>query len=733
MGEIENMNKIQDCIKRLESIFAALIEIESLEKKLYYINNLSQVSTFNHSHGAAKIFFKNFNSEDEIILKLLVVIGQEHILLNLFHDQKALKHFLSHIKEIDEFYETSHGLLAYQITVLKLILDQPQVTSQTLNTSIRYLEPPHTDISQDSREVRSAIRNALQNLIHVAEIYPIGGAGERLNLRDTETDESLPVALLPFLGNNLLDGLIRDVQAREFLYFKLTGKQLITPIAMMTSFENHNDTHIHNICEKRKWFNRSKDNFFIFTQPMVPVVTAQGNWLLASLAQVNLKPSGHGVIWKLAQKKGVFNWFKQHQRTKMLTRQINNPIAGVDSGILSFMGIGFRDKKVFGFASCDRFVNTSEGMDVLIEENTAGGFLYKLTNVEYTEFVKKGIDDEPEHENSKFSKFPANTNLLFVDINEAEKAIEKNPVPGLLINMKSSLPYISSQGVLSSIKAGRLESTMQNIADEIVDIFPKQIEENEYKNLRSYLTYNSRVKTISVTKRCFNIETAHTETPENCFYDILQNHYDLLQNHCQMDIPPLNSFQEYLEQGPSFHMNYHPACGPLFSIIAQKIRGGKMAEKSELQLEIAEIDIENIDLKGSLIIEATDVMGGVDERGILNYGKYYGKCTLKNVKVVNKGINKQAPNCYWKNEINRLESLNIKLIGDAEFIAENVTFNGNFEIEVKDGERIVVTQEEDDGYALKIHRQDKSFPIRGQAYWSYSFDNEDRIVLNRVV
>lgn len=34
------------------------------------------------------------------------------------------------------------------------------------------------------------------------------------------------------------------------------------------------------------------------------------------------KPGGHGVIWKLAYDKGVFNWFYDHGRKGATVRQV---------------------------------------------------------------------------------------------------------------------------------------------------------------------------------------------------------------------------------------------------------------------------------------------------------------------------------------------------------------------------------------------------------------------------
>lgn len=46
----------------------------------------------------------------------------------------------------------------------------------------------------------------------MGEIYPLGGAADRLGLVDPETGECLPAAMLSYCGRTLLEGLIRDLQ-----------------------------------------------------------------------------------------------------------------------------------------------------------------------------------------------------------------------------------------------------------------------------------------------------------------------------------------------------------------------------------------------------------------------------------------------------------------------------------------------------------------------------------------
>lgn len=48
---------------------------------------------------------------------------------------------------------------------------------------------------------------------------------------------------------------------------------------------------------------------------------------------------------------------------------------------------------------------------------------------------------------------------------------------------------------------------------------------------------------------------------------------------------------EYLVNGPGMIFLFHPALGPLWSVVAQKVQGGRMALGSELVLEVAEAQV----------------------------------------------------------------------------------------------------------------------------------------------
>jgi hypothetical protein len=717
---------IQDQIPVLESLCKRLKNARDIHEKLEIINQQSQVQDF-QSTDRYQDFLNHFLDPDrEFVVKAVVSTGQGPTVFEGMEDipdrADQLSKLIADLLELEEFYYTIGGIVGYHLTILKLISEK-ESGRKPIEENIQYYKPEGMDLTENKPEVHRAVRCGIESLKKMAEIYTVGGAADRLQLKDEITGEPLPSAQLHFGGHTLLERLIRDLQGREYLYYKLFGEQLVTPIVMMTSHEKHNHARIYRLCKECEWFGRSPENFKIFIQPLVPVVTKEGKWVMCSPLKPMVKPGGHGVIWKKALDVGVFDWLKERNRSKALVRQINNPVAGVDHGLLALTGIGCWQDKHFGFASCFRRLNTPEGMNILIEKKIPDGYEYLITNIEYTDFEQKGIEDTPESKGSLYSRFPANTNILFIDLQAVEKAVNTCPIPGMLINMKNSTMTMDSAGRQIPVQAGRLESTMQNIADYLVDIFPTPLKEGERDQLRTFLTYNLRRKTISVTKESYTGKCLFG-TPEGCFYELMQNYRDLLANYCHMEMPSLPEEKDYIEEGPSFIAHFHPVLGMLFHVIGQKIRGGVVAPGSEWVMEIAEADIENLKLNGSLLIQA-DQMTGHKENQMIIFGDQCGKCILKNVTVENEGIDWDKPNRFWKNEISRKECLEIILHGNAEFFAEEVTLRGGRRIEVPHGHRMIASENEGELF-FKI--ENISSPTWS---WKYTFGPNDQIILSK--
>lgn len=722
------METSEQQIQFLDRLWMRLQTSSLYKEKIATLDEQPSIKKFLQSSVALQQYLQDCSEGEVYAIKSIIAIGQGPIVFRIPNDlqdpKPLLRSLVSTLLEVEKFYEPIGGIIGYHSTVLKLIHDKEHIKSSPLSS--RYHHPVGLNIDAANPEIDRAIRWGIDQLFEIAELYPVGGAGDRLNLVDEKTQTLLPAAVLPFLGKTLLEGLIRDLQAREYLYFKLSGRQTTTPVAMMTSEEKNNHSHMMNICSTKNWFGRGKESFFFFMQPLVPVITREGNWSLVGPLQLSLKPGGHGVIWKLAEDKGAFDWLATLHRKKLLIRQINNPIAGIDHGLLAFSGLGSNNSKAFGFMSCERRLNAPEGVDIITESKSGEGYDYCMTNIEYTEFEQRGITETPLNPDSPYSSYPCNTNILFADIPSIRSALEKCPFPGKLINMKQFVPYTDSSGNTSYIEGGRLETTMQNIADTFIFHSTRQLKKNEFADsLQTFLTYNKRIKTISTTKKSYHAGEPIADTPEQAFYDLQDNCRDLLANYCDFSLPGAQTAKEYLSKGPNILFLYHPALGPVYNIIAQKVSGGAMAQNSELQLEIAEVDIKGLELDGSLLITATQPLGTVDSDGILSYS-HGNSCVLHNVKVRNKGIDREAANIYWRNQISRHEAVEIVLEEGAEFHAEDVVFEGAHKFIVPSGYKLTVRQGK--GKELIKELQPISKP---SWHWEYSYDSNDKIILKK--
>ncbi len=99
---------------------------------------------------------------------------------------------------------------------------------------------------------------------------------------------------------------------------------------------------------------------------------------------------------------------------------------------------------------------------------------------------------------------------------------------------------------------------------------------------------------------------------------------------------------------------------------------------------------------------------------------------MHHVTIRNQGINRQATQQYWKNEIKRHESVHIILHEEAEFYAEGVTLEGHHHFEVPAHHRLVLQ-------ASNGKLKQALYPIKSPCwFWHYTFDNQEAIHLEKI-
>ncbi len=234
-------------------------------------------------------------------------------------------------------------------------------------------------------------------------------------------------------------------------------------------------------------------------------------------------------------------------------------------------------------------------------------------------------------------------------------------LPGMVFNTSKKITYTDIEtGEPRTVCAGRLECTMQNLADCFAQRFDQQLPKQLHGDLDTFVVFNTRRKVCverggewggegvdlealggafvcmythlwvcahsTLHRHTYppHTPTLHTyypphqvtssakrkrdpgslkiaQTPDGSFLDLQRNAAELL-SLCGVHVPEMCDVPTYLEKGPSFVFLYHPALGPLWSVIAQKIQGGRMEGGSELVLEVADAQVTGLALQGSLLI-----------------------------------------------------------------------------------------------------------------------------------
>ena len=184
----------------------------------------------------------------------------------------------------------------------------------------------------------------------------------------------------------------------------------------------------------------------------------------------------------------------------------------------------------------------------------------------------------------------------------------------MIVNLKK-MAFQDEQGFVREEELARLESTMQNIADVFEYRFSQDANEDQIPELSTFLTYNHRHKTISTVKKEFVEGGSLSGNSGGMLLGPLWQCAGPAAKLLWLFPAAISRSKSYLRSGPHFDFSYHPSLGPLYSIISQKLRKGRIARGSQLHLSVAELDCENLELEGRLSIIAQLPMGHLNSQG----------------------------------------------------------------------------------------------------------------------
>ncbi|MBI5699341.1 hypothetical protein HZC35_03400 [Candidatus Saganbacteria bacterium] len=590
---------------------------------------------------------------------------------------------LKQLRELDDFI----GIEEYSQRVNLLIDTAEGKIAPPVLKSLQ--APPVTEVSdvkpEDIPLIKKALLTALSRLDEVVFAAVVGGAAERLKYMDAE-GRPLPQATYPFLplSRRNIFGLHADSILAIKNLFYLTqaaaerGVQI--PYFMMTS--HLTDTRIAEDFEAHGYYGLGRKNVSRVSQPLIPVVSAEGKWLRKGPYELNTKPHGHGDFWRLYFSSAAQAELAEDLKRFTLVLQGNNPF--LFAHLLEFAGLGMMRNAAFGFSTSPRRAGAPEG-SVVLAQNGDGSF--SIRNIEYPVLNSFGIRDDADP-NTGYSRNPNNLNFLFADSSRIRPIIERDPFPGEIINLGKMQ---TSHADHKEVRGGRGEAQMQGLAEVITASRPEELPVFVMNGQRG-----------SHPSSHFDVFKNEPEKPVDTVATCRQNYSDRaaawllsagvkVEHRLKPDLggKEFPSTESVIELTPAFSLRE--------DLLRSKVRGGRVAEGSTLYLSGFHAEVRNLDLSGDLQVVVENEIGdsrlAADNQGaIIPDPGRAGKVRIHNLAVRNAGRKKVLDrNKNWQGEFEEKEHCRIVIKGNGElFVEPGTVIDGNFDLTVNDGEKVTL-------------------------------------------
>lgn len=210
MNPMANSNmktlSVQQQIDHLEPLVQKLIKAHTIHEKLDVVNENPNVHEYLSQSNLLAAYMQGINPDCDFAIRSILAIGQGPIVFRgiegLEEPYEVLRGLLRLLLEIEQFYQVLGGIAGYHLTVLKLIIEKTVKCGERTDKE-NYIKPEGLDVSKNSEDLQRYLRFGLEHLHELAVIFPVGGAGDRLGLKDDKTDKPLPAAMLNFCGHTL--------------------------------------------------------------------------------------------------------------------------------------------------------------------------------------------------------------------------------------------------------------------------------------------------------------------------------------------------------------------------------------------------------------------------------------------------------------------------------------------------------------------------------------------------
>lgn len=430
-----------------------------------------------------------------------------------------------------------------------------------------------------------------------------GGLGERLGYSGIKL--SLETNLCT--NENYLETYVKYIQAMQTMARAKSGNdELIIPLVIMTSGDT--DPLTRELLKENNNFGMADGQIVIVTQDKVAALK-DGSAGLAldddNRWSVQTKPHGHGDVHHLLLREGlVDDWEKDGKKYVVFLQDTN---ALVINSVIPTLGVS--EKKGFHMNSIciPRLAGEAAGAITRLEHKSDAEKSLVI-NVEYNQLdpllstqgdCKGDVADE-----TGYSPFPGNANNLVLELGAYAKTL-RGEDQGVVVEFVN--PKYKDGTRTDFKKPTRLECMMQDIPK----LFQKEMGADAnigFTTFDRWFTFSPAKNALEAGVESVENGSAAPGTMSSAESDkYIQNQRKLKYAGMELagkedDLVTVGGIP--VTPGPRVYL------GASFAItreeITQKIKGGKISQRSSMVLEGNGVVIENIELDGALVIKACD-------------------------------------------------------------------------------------------------------------------------------
>src|SRR5579872_870248 len=196
------LTSLEEKIEKLAPLVAELKGASCAEEKLEFLDRQSSVKEFFENPGFVRSFLFGLSSDCAVVIKAVIAVGQGERVLHISTEMQdpliLLRKLIEDLLPVEKFYQEIGGIVGYHWMTLRLLAGIEGREGESPSPTVKFHAPEGFDISTENAEVCKEIISGVKHLAEMAEIYPLGGAADRLRLFDEKTRIALPAARLSF-------------------------------------------------------------------------------------------------------------------------------------------------------------------------------------------------------------------------------------------------------------------------------------------------------------------------------------------------------------------------------------------------------------------------------------------------------------------------------------------------------------------------------------------------------